>query len=250
MSLRPSLWSPTPYGDAMNDAQNGHSPGSTADGGTSSGEIWLLRHGETPWSRAGKHTGRTDIDLDEEGVAQARALRSALTGVSFDEVRVSPLIRATRTAVESGILDDGAGKRGGNEGDIEDVVDSDLIEWDYGRWEGRTTAEIRAELAQPLWTIFSAPIPGGEQAEDVEMRARRVLHRVERTVRSGGRVAFIAHGHVLRILTAAWLNRPAADAGLWALSPATISVLGYEHEQHVIRRWNCGVPIDGHSTRA
>ena len=216
---------------------------------SSSGEIWLLRHGETPWSRAGRHTGRTDIDLDETGVAQARALRSALTGVSFDEVRVSPLIRARRTAIESGVLAHEAGERIRDGADV-DLIDPDLIEWDYGSWEGRTTAEIRTELGQPLWTIFSAPIPDGEQAEDVEMRARRVLHRVEPTVRCGGRVALVAHGHFLRILTAAWLNRPAVDARLWALSPATISVLGYEHEQHVIRRWNCAVGIDSDSTRA
>lgn len=213
---------------------------------TSTGEIWLLRHGETPWSRAGKHTGRTDIDLDETGIAQARALRSALAGVFFDEVRVSPLSRARHTAIESGILTAEAGEQIGHGADV-DLIDPDLIEWDYGAWEGRTTAEIRAELGQPLWTIFSAPIPGGEQAEDVEMRARRVLHRVEPTIRKGGRVALVAHGHFLRILTAAWLNRPAADARLWALSPATISVLGYEHEQHVIRRWNCAVGIDGDS---
>lgn len=187
-------------------------------------EIWLIRHGRTEWSHTGRHTGRTDIPLDDVGEQQARAIAGILQGRTFDEVLVSPLARARATSRAAGLDDD--------------HLDPDLLEWDYGAWEGRTTSEIRIELGEPDWTIWSAPIPEGEQAEDVEVRAQRVLRRVEPTIANGGTVALVAHGHLLRILTAAWLGLPARAGRLWALEPATISVLGYEHEQRVIRRWN------------
>lgn len=188
------------------------------------GEIWLLRHGRTEWSHTGRHTGRTDLPLDDVGEQQARQVAGVLAGRVFDEVLVSPLNRARQTARLAGLP--------------ADEVDGDLVEWDYGSWEGRTTAEIRVERGEPDWTIWSAPIPDGEQPEDVQVRAERVLRRVSPIVAGGGRVALVAHGHVLRILTAAWLSLPARAGRLFALEPATISVLGFEHEQRVITRWN------------
>jgi broad specificity phosphatase PhoE len=197
--------------------------------GSNIGKVFLIRHGETAWSRTGQHIGRTDVPLDDEGRAQARAVGDSLTGMRFDLALVSPLSRARETADLCGV------SKAASESDI----DADLLEWDYGAWEGRTTSDIRAELNDAEWTVWTGPIPQGESAEDVELRARRVLHRIAPQVDDGGRVALVAHGHFLRILTAAWLGRPARDARLWALSPATVSILGFEHEQHVILRWNC-----------
>lgn len=204
--------------------QGSPGPDDAASSPEGPGEVWLVRHGRTQWSHIGRHTGRTDLPLDEVGEEQARSVGRVLAGASFDAVWVSPLIRARETARLAGL--------------VPDAVDEDLQEWDYGAWEGRTTVDIRARLGQPDWTIWSAPIPEGEQAEDVEIRAQRVLRRASPIVRGGGSVALVAHGHLLRILTAAWLGLPARDGRLWALEPATVSILGFEHEQHVIRRWN------------
>lgn len=182
--------------------------------------LWLVRHGETDWARLGRHTGRTDVPLTELGRAQARGVRRKLRGVTFATVLSSPLSRALETA-----------RLAGYRRDVE--IDDDLLEWDYGADEGRTTEEIRAD--RPGWTIWGAGVRDGESIEDLGVRADRVVARVRR---SDGDVAAFAHGHVLRVVAARWLGLPPADGRLFALSTATISVLGWERETPVIERWN------------
>jgi len=188
-----------------------------------SGKIILIRHGETQWSLSGKHTGSTDIPLTDAGESAARSLQSALPR-NLDLVLCSPLLRAQRTAAIAGL----------------EVTrtEPNLIEWDYGSYEGRTTSEIRAELKDPSWLIWDYPIPNGEQLTDVALRVDRVIAESLPIAQSGGTVALVAHGHVLRILTARWLGLSPINGRLFALSPATVSTLGFEHEQHVITKWN------------
>ena len=196
------------------------------------GRIWLIRHGETQWSRDGRHTGRTDIPLTEAGEQAAidagRRLREALDGRTPALVLSSPLERARRTAELAGLTPTDTAK--------------DLLEWDYGGWEGLTTAEIRTRLGDADWTIWSNPIPKGEtpgeQTSDVAARTRRVIERCLPLATVDADVILVAHGHVLRILTATWLGLDAKAGRLFALDPARLSVLGFEHEQHVIRQWN------------
>jgi len=196
------------------------------------GRIWLIRHGETEWSRDGRHTGRTDIPLTPAGEQQASAtgakLRGALGSRPLALVLCSPLQRAQRTAELAGLRPDS--------------LTADLLEWDYGAWEGLTTAEIRVRLGDHDWTIWSNPIPRGqtpgEQSSDVAARTRRILDRCQPLVLAGQDVALVAHGHVLRILTATWLGLDSKAGRLFALDPARLSALGFEHEQHVIRQWN------------
>ncbi len=192
------------------------------------GRIWLIRHGETEWSRDGRHTGRTDVPLTPAGEQAADALRDELTDVSPALVLCSPLERARETARRAGLRPD-------------DVLD-DLLEWDYGAWEGRTTAEIRTELQDPAWLIWDHPIPPGrtpgEQLEAVADRVDRVIARCRPTVTAGADCVLVAHGHVLRVLTARWLGLPPIAGRLFALDPARLSALGFEHEQQVIRCWN------------
>lgn len=183
-------------------------------------ELWLIRHGETAWSLSGAHTGRTDIPLSSAGAARAAATGRYLAGRRFALVLTSPLRRALDTGRITGY------------GDMAQVTD-DLLEWDYGVYEGRSTAEIQKEI--PGWSIWTADVPGGETVEQVAARARRVI---DRAVGAGGDVALFAHGHVLRILTACWLGLPPAAGRLFALGTGSLSVLGYEHETRVIRRWN------------
>ena len=194
----------------------------------STGRILLLRHGETEWSLSGQHTGQTDIPLTAEGERRAAALRPRLADVHPDLILCSPLTRAQRTAELAGLWP------------VE--TETDLLEWDYGAWEGRTTADIRAELGDPTWTVWSSPVPGGvspgEQPEDVAVRAMRVLRRCAPVLSAGGTCALVAHGHVLRILTAQWLGLPAVDGRLWVLDAGAVSFLGFEREQHVILAWN------------
>ncbi len=179
----------------------------------------LLRHAETAWSRDGRHTGRTDLPLLPEGEAQVRQLRPAMERFEFSQVLTSPLGRARRTCELAGL------------GPA--TVDPDLLEWDYGAYEGRTTAEIRLE--RPGWSLFDDGAPGGESAADVGRRVDRVVARVRA---AEGDVACVAHAHVLRVLAARWLGL-SADAGrLLVLGPASFSVLGWEREQAVVRRWN------------
>ncbi len=187
-------------------------------------ELWLVRHGETEWSRLGRHTGRTDIPLTEAGRAQAAAVARKLSGHDFAMVLASPLSRALDTAHLAGF-----GHR------VEPA--DDLMEWDYGEAEGRTTPEIRQE--HPGWSIWRDGPKGGETAGQVAERIDRVIARVRE---ADGDVLVFAHGHVLRILAARWLGEPPTEGRLYALSTATVSVLGWERETAVIERWNeaCG----------
>jgi broad specificity phosphatase PhoE len=182
----------------------------------------LVRHGRTAWSAAGRHTGRTDIPLDDEGREQARAAAPLVSALGVDAVRVSPLARARETCELLGL-------------DLAPVVDPDLVEWDYGDYEGITTAEIRATVAD--WTVFSAPCPGGETAADVAARVDRVIARA---VAEGGTTLLVAHGHVLRVLAARWLGLGPEDGRLLRLDTATVSLLGWERETRVLLRWNAG----------
>lgn len=196
------------------------------------GRIWLIRHGETEWSRDGLHTGRTDIPLTPVGEQQAmdggERLRQARGANAAALVLCSPMQRAQRTAELAGLRPDD--------------LSADLLEWDYGAWEGLTTPEIRTRLGDHDWTIWSNPIPRGqtpgEQASDVAARTRRILDRCQPLVTGGQDVILVAHGHVLRILTATWLGLDSKAGRLFALDPSRLSSLGFEHEQHVIRQWN------------
>jgi probable phosphoglycerate mutase len=182
--------------------------------------LWLIRHGETVWSRTGQHTGRTDIALTPTGERQAALLGKRLAGNDFALVLTSPMQRARETCRLAGL---GASARD----------DPDLLEWDYGAYEGRTTADIRAEL--PGWTIWDGPVRGGESADQVGARGDRVIARCAHV---DGDIALFAHGHVLRILAARWLGLAATAGRLLALDTASASILGYEHDQRVIRCWN------------
>jgi broad specificity phosphatase PhoE len=186
-------------------------------------EIVLVRHGETEWSRSGKHTGRTDVPLTEDGRTEASALGAALRGRRFSLVLASPLSRALDTCRLAGL------------GDVAQLRD-DLMEWDYGAYEGRTTAEIRAERSG--WTLWSEGVPGGETAAEVGARADRVIAELRA---AGGDAAVFAHGHLLRVLAARWLGLEPTAGRLFALDTATISALGFEREAAVIRRWNVDV---------
>jgi probable phosphoglycerate mutase len=185
-------------------------------------EVYLARHGETAWAISGQHTGLTNIPLTERGERNARSLGDRLKGLSFSEVRTSPLHRATRTAELSGF--------GGQA-----VPDPDLVEWNYGDCEGRKTVDIRAE--NPGWQLFRDGCPGGESVADVAARADRVISHL-RTLE--GRVLLFGHGHFFRVLAARWLGLPAGDGRLFLLSTASLSILGYEHNVHepVIKLWD------------
>lgn len=182
-------------------------------------EVWLVRHGETEWSRDHKHTSVTDLPLTEYGVQVARALGDRLADTSFDLVLTSPRQRARRTAELAGFADA--------------QVEEDLIEWAYGDYEGITTAEIRETV--PGWTVWSHPTPGGETAEQVSGRLDRVVGRIRG---HAGRALVFGHGHALRALAARWIAQPVADGRHLRLDTATVSVLGYERETPVILRWN------------
>jgi broad specificity phosphatase PhoE len=183
-------------------------------------EIVLVRHGETLWSRNGQHTGCTDIPLTDEGRRQSERLGDSLRGRRFALVLTSPLQRAAETCRLAGL------------GDVA-LLREELMEWDYGAYEGRTTREIRAEM--PEWSLWRNGVPRGETAADVGRRVDRVIAEIGAVDRD---VALFAHGHVLRVLAARWLGLPPTEGRLFALDPATISILGYERETPVIRRWN------------
>jgi probable phosphoglycerate mutase len=190
--------------------------------------IWLIRHGETAWSRVGRHTGRTDVPLTEAGEQNAAKLRPDIARISPGLVLCSPLSRARDTARQAGLAPD--------------HLTPDLLEWDYGAWEGRTTADIRAELGDPAWTVWDHAIPPGdtpgEQLDEVRARVSHVLSLCAPVLAEGRDCVLVAHAHVLRILTATWLGLPPVEGRLFALDPACLSSLGYEHEQQVIRSWN------------
>ncbi|HEV8249291.1 MAG TPA: histidine phosphatase family protein [Gaiellaceae bacterium] len=182
--------------------------------------IVLVRHGETEWSRSGKHTGRTDVELTDRGREQAAALGAALRGRRFDLLLTSPLRRALDTCRIAGFRDAAQ-------------VRDDLREWDYGEYEGRKTVEIREE--RPGWTLWRDGVPGGETVGRVGARADRIVAEVRSL--TGDAVVF-AHGHILRVLAARWLGLEPEAGRLFALDTATISTLGYERETAVIRTWN------------
>jgi broad specificity phosphatase PhoE len=186
------------------------------------GEIVLVRHGETEWSRDGKHTGRTDVPLTAIGRRQAKALGEVLARREFTRVLTSPLARAAETARLAGF--EPAEPR------------EELREWDYGAYEGRRTVEIREE--RPGWTLWRDGVPGGETAGEVAERVDRVLGELDAV---DGEVLVFAHGHLLRVLAARWLGLEPASGRLFALDPATVSVLGRERETPVIRVWNAAV---------
>jgi len=183
-------------------------------------EVVLIRHGATEWSKSGQHTGRTDLPLLEEGREAARALAPRVAKYQFAQVSVSPMRRARETADLVGI--------GANA-----TVDPDLDEWDYGDYEGLTTKQIREHV--PDWTIWTGPVPNGETPEQVAARADRVIARCDAV---DGYVALVAHGHILRVLTARWLGYPPTDGVHFLLDTSTLCVLGYERGVKAIHIWN------------
>jgi broad specificity phosphatase PhoE len=185
-------------------------------------QIWLARHGETEWSRDGRHTGLTEIPLTDLGRRQAEGLGTRLAADRFALVLTSPRSRATATAGLAGFADVA-------------VVDPDLAEWDYGALDGRRTAEIVEEF--PGWTIWTGPWPDGETIDQVTARADRVLARCLAPDVAGDTLLF-GHGHMLRVLAARWLGLPGASGSLFGLSTAAVSVLGWERERRIIESWN------------
>ncbi|MGB9458726.1 MAG: histidine phosphatase family protein [Bryobacteraceae bacterium] len=187
-------------------------------------ELWLIRHGETEWSASGAHTGRTDIPLTDAGRRQAEAIGRWLAGRKFSLVLESPLERARETCFLAGYA-------------AAAQIDANLREWDYGDYEGRTTAEIQREV--PGWSLWDAGPRNGETMAQVGARADAVIARA---ATAQGDVALFAHGHLLRVLAARWLGLEPSAGRLFALSTATFSTLGHEHENRVIVRWNLSPP--------
>ncbi len=189
---------------------------------TASSICYLARHGETAWSLTGQHTGLTDLPLTQRGEQNARQLCGRLAATKFAKVWVSPLQRARRTCELAGF------------GEVA-VVDPDLVEWNYGQYEGLRTEEIRQQ--RPDWKLFRDGCPGGESAVDVGARADRVLARVRQVE---GNTLLFSSGHFLRVLAARWLGEPPDEGRLYYLATASLSALGYEHgkEDSVIRLWN------------
>jgi probable phosphoglycerate mutase len=186
--------------------------------------VVLARHGETEWSLSGRHTGKTDLPLTEEGRRQATALGPRLRDWTFSLVLTSPLQRALETCRLAGYGEQAQ-------------VRPDLVEWDYGRYEGLTSGQI--EELHPNWSLWRDGGPDGEQAADVGRRADRVITEVRGV---DGDVLIFAHGHVLRVLAARWLGEPPDGGRHYALQTATLSVLSYEHADPVIQRWNMPPP--------
>ncbi len=189
-----------------------------SDSASAGPDLWVVRHGETEWSRDGKHTSTTDLPLTDVGEQSATSLAPRLAGVEFDLVLTSPRQRARRTAELSGFP--GA------------QVADDLVEWDYGDYEGITTPQIRETV--PGWSVWTHPSPGGESADDLTTRLDRVVEQA----RGHRRTLVFAHGHSLRVLTARWLGRPAEEGRFFRLDTSTVSVLGFERETPVLLKWN------------
>ena len=184
--------------------------------------VYLARHGETAWSLSGQHTGLTDLPLTERGEANARALGDRLRGLAFGLVLTSPLQRAKRTCQLAGFGDAA-------------IQDHDLVEWNYGSYEGRRTAEILQE--RPGWQLFRDGCPGGESPADTGSRADRVIARIRA---ASGNVLVFSSGHILRVLGARWLGLPAGGGRHFLLGTASVSTLGYEHDRSepVFKQWN------------
>jgi len=183
-------------------------------------KLFLIRHGETEWSLSGRHTSRTDIPLTEEGERRAALLHSVFENHPFGLVLTSPRARAVRTCELAGLL-------------TRAETTDDLREWDYGDYEGLTTASIRQQNAS--WNLFQDGVPNGETAEDVAARAR---HVIDRALSVEGDIALFSHGHMLRVLAAVWLRLSPEDGERFYLETGTISVLGFERETRVVRMWN------------
>jgi len=183
-------------------------------------ELWLIRHGETAWSLSGAHTSRTDIPLTDRGRERARKIHDYLRGKTFSMVLTSPLLRARETCAIAGY------------GDVAQI-DDDLCEWNYGIYEGRTTSDIQKEV--PGWSVWTSPIIDGETIDQVAERANRVIAHA---AAKGGSVALFAHGHILRILAACWIQSPPVMGSRLALGTGTVSTLGFEHVTRVITLWN------------
>ena len=186
-------------------------------------DVWLIRHGETEWSRLGRHTGLTDLPLTGAGRQAARSLAPVLARESFALVLTSPLQRARETCELAGL---------GNRA----RVDRDLVEWNYGEYEGLTSAEVRGR--SPGWLLFTDGAPGGERPEDVSRRVDRVISQARV---APGDVAIFAHGHLLRSLAARWLGWPIAAGQHFLLDTGTVNVLSVYREAPAIRRWNAPV---------
>lgn len=183
-------------------------------------KIYLIRHGETEWTLNGRHTGTTDIPLTKNGELQAESIGKRLKGHAFRTILSSPLQRALNTCEIAGFLK-------------EAKLDADLVEWNYGEFEGLKTEEIHKKM--PHWNIFSNGAPGGESIADVNARTGRVLAKLQSL---HGDVALFSHGHFLRALAARWLQLTAQEGRLFALYPGSLSILGFERDAHVLTLWN------------
>ncbi len=183
-------------------------------------QLVVVRHGDTEWSQNGRHTSHTDLPLLPTGIERARALEPLLARLTFARVLSSPLQRARQTAQLAGY------------GAVVELI-PDLVEWDYGEYEGITTEAIRER--RPGWNLWTDGAPGGESPEAVAQRADRVITEA---TGAGGDVLIFAHGHILRVLAARWIGQPAVAGERLRLDPATISVLGHEHAYRVIQTWN------------
>ncbi len=188
-------------------------------------QLWLIRHGETEWSRSGQHTGRTDLPLTAHGEQQALAVRGFVADLQPALVLSSPRQRARRTAELAGLSID--------------AIDDDLAEWDYGDYEGLTTTQIREQV--PGWSLWTHPVPGGETPEQVGARADRVLTRAVASL-ADGPVVLVAHGHISRVIGARWIGMSTLGGGHLALGTAAPSVLSAQHDIPVIDRWNIPNP--------
>jgi probable phosphoglycerate mutase len=185
------------------------------------GDVILIRHGQTEWSANGRHTSATDLDLTAEGEAEAEALRPAVAGRKFAAVLSSPRRRALRTAELAGLT-------------VTSVTEV-VAEWDYGEYEGVTTADIHR--SRPDWSLWTDGAPGGESPEQIGARIDRVLAGI-RSIVDTGDVAVVGHGHASRVLAARWLGLPVAAGALFALDSGSLSILGFEHAHPVLDRWN------------
>lgn len=182
-------------------------------------QVWLVRHGATEWSRQGRHTGRSDIPLEDLGRRQAEGLRTTLARHTFEQVLASPLVRAAETARLAGV------ERA--------KLDPDLMEWDYGDYDGLTTPQIRQR--DPNWSLWRSGGSGGEAPAEAGRRADRVVARLRQAT---GDVLVFSHGHFLRVLTARWLGLEPSTGRYFYLGTAGVGVLGYEHDKPVVRAWN------------
>ena len=183
---------------------------------TTFSEIYLIRHAETTWSSTGQHTGITDLPLTPAGITQAKELKIRLQDQKFSQVYASPLQRARTTAELAGFTP---------------IITADLSEWNYGLYEGKTTEEIQKD--NPNWDLFVDGAPQGETPAQVQARARHLLSTLK-----SGKIALFGSAHILRVITTCFLNLPIGDAADLFLSPASISILGFEHDHRAILLWN------------